>query len=503
MRWTITTFFFLVFFALTLPAQSFFPEHEPAFELLAAKTEGKIKQIVTAQLDAQEGQELIVLERRGKYPAWTGALSVWTLQSGRLRKLGDMTLPEDLVYFSFFQSESKSSRHQGLSALLRTKDQIRLGQWTGKSWTFDGVYTHKLSELPNLRDASYARYYPLPVIEEKEGLVFFLPSATGMDVVSLSQSKVKILHSIPELLRTYSHSPLGVLAFEPQFVFRFSQWFPTLSVMQGKQGWQVFSTWMDEITHISFSKDLQSYTTKTHLLNILSEDQRNSGESFVNVNAVDLDGDGDMDFVSNRFTGSGTSFSAQTKLFFQEGEKKLKEKDISLRKDATSGAVVHDVEGDGDQDLIFASSQFSFAAIVRAITKKQIQIEFDFFRFDQKKGKYSFSSTDLSKKIDFSFSLKKFFVDGILPTLDGDFNGDGYMDVMYARTDKELSFLIQQPDQSEFFRSQPTEVYQVSLPGSYLLGDLNGDQKDEVILYGTSSKNNQEFSVLENKGSWK
>ncbi|HLG19006.1 MAG TPA: VCBS repeat-containing protein [Bdellovibrionota bacterium] len=88
----------------------------------------------------------------------------------------------------------------------------------------------------------------------------------------------------------------------------------------------------------------------------------------------------------------------------------------------------------------------------------------------------------------------------MLPTLDGDFNGDGYADALYARDRRQLSFLLQKPNAGGIFPSSPSGTYDVTVPRLIQIGDLTGDGKSDVVLFDRRASGNQKFTVLLNAG---
>ena len=168
-----------------------------------------------------------------------------------------------------------------------------------------------------------------------------------------------------------------------------------------------------------------------------------------------------------------------------------------------SGALVVDLDHNNKQDFIVVSTMFDVWAMVRALMKRQVLMEFDFYKYKTDEKPYDFGKADLHQEVLFDFHLGDLFIDGILPTLDGDFNGDGFPDVFYARNRESLSFLIQNPKSNSFFPSQPSAVFPFKVPKKYRIGDLNGDAKDDLVFFNTRDNKNKSFSVLMNQGKIK
>ncbi|MEZ4819644.1 MAG: hypothetical protein R3A45_07030 [Bdellovibrionota bacterium] len=55
--------------------------------------------------------------------------------------------------------------------------------------------------------------------------------------------------------------------------------------------------------------------------------------------------------------------------------------------------------------------------MIRALTKKQVLVSFDIHLLLDQQSDYNFKQANATREILFDFSLKDFFIDGILPTL--------------------------------------------------------------------------------------
>jgi hypothetical protein len=183
---------------------------------------------------------------------------------------------------------------------------------------------------------------------------------------------------------------------------------------------------MDELSMIEYSATKME--EKTHYFKLLTENERDDGIHYIVNRPVDLNGDGQTDFLINKFMGTGTAFRAQNTYYITGKDGKIPAVGKQIKTDGkkASGALVMDLDKDGKQDFVVVSTSFTPWSMVRALMKRQVLMEFDFTNTRSTKNPYDFNKADLHQEVLFDFNLGDLFVDGVLPTLDGDFNGDGY-----------------------------------------------------------------------------
>ena len=224
------------------------------------------------------------------------------------------------------------------------------------------------------------------------------------------------------------------------------------------------------------------------------------GQSYVATVPRDLNGDGRIDFLLNKFEGQATALRAETTVYLTNAKGEIPRKGLKLKPEGNraAGALAVDLNQDGKEDLVTASAQFNVWSVVRALLKRQAQVTFAFY-LHHARG-YRLNQPDFTREISFRFDLNNLEIDGVLPTLNGDFNGDGFPDAIYARNRRTLTVLIQHPKEKKSFSAVPSGTYDVSVPRAFTVGDLNGDKKSDVVLFEKRAAGNRKVSVLLNSG---
>jgi hypothetical protein len=464
--------------------------HANFFQTQEVKTGARLRHLALRDVVAGGGEEVVVMERSGEFPNYRSSLSIYGTPSGqKLEKVAEMTFPTDSLLYGFFNHALILIRGHSvekwtlLSGVYKPDPLYRA--------TFDSFF-----EIPETGDVTY-----IPVQSPINPNQILVPGRKGLLVLESTAKGWASKGEIPAPVRAFYTSSSEKLPFDPDFLMRGSLWYP--HVGSGKMSsslelsW-IFS-WMDEVTTVSTSDPKKMNYFK---LGLLSEKDRDDEQAYVETSAEDLNKDGHIDFVANKFRGSATSLQAETTLFYTKADGMIdiaNAKKIEPTANRTGGALVSDFNKDGWKDLVVASTQYNAWAIIRALLRKQVNVNFSFYMGSS--AGFRLNAPDFTKEVSFQFDLNDGQIDGLLPSLDGDFNGDGYADVFFARNPRAVTLLIQQPKEKEFYSVSLGRNYEVDVLRKYRIGDLNGDGKSDVVMYDSRSAKNRQFTVLLNSGA--
>lgn len=215
---------------------------------------------------------------------------------------------------------------------------------------------------------------------------------------------------------------------------------------------------------------------------------------------VDVNRDGFVDVVITKVTGKLLEQKVTIMLFLhtQNPAKPFSSQPTqTLSLDGfTPGVTIEDVNGDGKGDLFFSSVQVGLWDIIKNLLSNQVTIVTAIHLF--RTNHYSIKP-DFEEKTDYAIDLSDGIrLQGVWPTLAGDFTGDGHKDLLIARDRKVM---IYPKRQNGMLFAKP--FTQTELPTSPYLQvvDVNGDGKDDLIFYQKESPVEKgQIFVLLNKG---
>ncbi len=464
-------------------------ESSEPFKTFEVKLNGRLRHLELVSVFA-EGDAVVALERVGTYPNWSSHLSIWRVKSEPYRD-AEIPLPLDAIFYGFAQREGEP-----LLILVRAS---QLEIWTrGKEgWALDPKRHSKMDFSFVTPEAGDVTFFS-PVIAGESGkkeLELLVPSFRGITRWNVTADKLQKKDDLLISPHTYYHSGDHKRPLELPFWVRGTMWLPEAIVgsLDPKGPPLLFFPWMDEVTIFP--------SGHTHYFRRFTEEERDDAQGYAATVPADLNHDGRTDFVVNKFTGATTSLTAETMLYLTTSTGEIPEKGIPLKPEGNraGGAIVSDFNRDGFTDLVVASSHFNAWAIVRALLRKTAEIQFSFY-LGNEKG-MNLDEPVLRREISYRFNLSDAELDGILPTLDGDFNGDGLPDVAYSSDRRGVSILLQKKGNHDFFGEYPTTTIPLTVPRSMAVGDLNGDKRSDIVLYDSRSSGNRTILFLINQGN--
>ncbi len=511
--------FLLSLLAMPLPslvAQVFFAPH-------TLEMKDRVRQVHTTCLRQDRWKELVVVERTGSYPDYGVRLTLYGLRQEETNLYFDKV--RVFVYSSQEQpiafdivGECTQSGQQALVFFFKTKIMQHFygsGRTTGGGTGATGqqapfqiipldkpfAFTAQPGYLPYLHltqdfdgDGSKDLIYPAMNQEDVMTLHFisnlFAPKATTVDL------NLPLRH----FLRTPAiNQPLGF-----RYAARGISWIPEISSCDyngdGKQ--DLCLSWQDEITILeqradgSFKRD-SSNKPLVRQLGVMTEKDRAEPGSYAITMLKPISDDAYTDIVVNRLVGSVAALNTLNRVIIRraEGEQVY---DIASPGGKASGALLIDVNGNGRPDVVTASVQTGLWGIVRALINRSVDVRFH-FHLSGADGSFT-DKPDFKRDISFKFNLRGLTPRGFLPSLQGDFNGDGLPDALYGRDSDRLEVILQKPQ--EFFPQSGRFRQKVQVSEWFLIDDLNGDGLDDLIFWYRDWDWHLKVQVLVNLNRW-
>ncbi|MFH1263590.1 MAG: VCBS repeat-containing protein [Pseudomonadota bacterium] len=490
-----------LFLVTTASAQEAFLGSNPVFRRSDLNLGGRLRQLTLEDVAPGGGKEVVILLREGNYPDWKLKLSVWEISKGKPTLFGEVWLPEDVIFYSFLRPELVTNSSLFLVRSGRAELWGCARSEHGVTWQADKKFALAIDSpffIPQLGNAEpLDPTLDVPGSEEKQIL---LPARDGFQLVAIKAKGFEVEQKFPVSPRAFHKTATERMQLELPYWLRSSAWYPGffLGTLTGaRPADSLFFPWMDEVAMTPLSG---GSAPQTYYFHQLSEEERDDGQSYALAIPSDLNNDGRTDFVVTKFQGETTSLRADTEVFMTGSDGKIPEKGVHLapRGNRAAGALPIDLDRSGKKTLVVASSTFNAWAVVKALIQRTTDVNFAFYSLHP--DGYHLDKPDYEREISFRFDLFDLFIDGMLPTLEGDFNGDGYPDALYARDRKGITVLLQNPKAKEPFPSVPSAVYEVPVSRLWRVGDLDGDGKSDIVLYDRRSAGNRKVTVLMNAG---
>jgi hypothetical protein len=221
---------------------------------------------------------------------------------------------------------------------------------------------------------------------------------------------------------------------------------------------------------------------------IIADMKKNATASPPQLDRVDVDGDGREDLVLWQASGK-LDFKTDVYIFLRGADQKLPEQPTQVLHcrgfpipigSTRKQSPVHDLDGDGVCELVLLEIK------TRIISESGLVEMAVSHRLDWALTIRSFHHGAFSHSPDASVP-----VTGILPSevlagwpflIQGDFNGDGRLDLLVRRSDTQWSIFLSTTD-GHWFAAQPAMTFDVPTRGYIEIQDLNGDGLSDIIWH--------------------
>ncbi len=216
--------------------------------------------------------------------------------------------------------------------------------------------------------------------------------------------------------------------------------------------------------------------------------------------ARDVDGDGLTDLVLHRSFGTLLRSEDRSELYRNPGTGAEVSAEPNARVAPEAGVGVLDavdLDGDGRLEIVQARIGFGLVQLLRVLTTRRAQVE---LRIDTVKGPgITGLARSWSDMISVGLDFEQGRPEGLFPTVEGDWNGDGRRDLLLGLSANEIEILLGGKGElgPAFVGSGITQ--EVPATGRSLVADLDGDGLDDLTVHDPRDTKGQ-LHWLRNRG---
>lgn len=214
----------------------------------------------------------------------------------------------------------------------------------------------------------------------------------------------------------------------------------------------------------------------------LPEEELRHRATSLRLRAADLDGDGRADVLVQRNAGTLLRSRAVTELFWNPGGAASFPDRADVRREETGALTTCDpvdLDGDGRSELVESRTAFGVLQLARILATRRVEVELRVLSLARGEAPRVTWTGSLSLQLDFGEGR----IVGILPTPEGDWNGDGRRDVLHGVGAEAIAVRLGEagPEGPGFGPVAATQA--VSAEGHAVVSDLDGDGLDDLVVY--------------------
>lgn len=204
----------------------------------------------------------------------------------------------------------------------------------------------------------------------------------------------------------------------------------------------------------------------------------------VRLFAQDLDADGLADLVVHRTAGSMLRSRAATDIYRNQGTgvDLSNGPHMTLSTDDTFATIeLVDLDFDGRTEILQAEFSFGVFQAIRLLTTRRASVDLRILTLPepgQSQAETAWTG-DVALRLDFGQGR----AEGLLPTAEGDWNGDKRRDLLYGINREELAIQLGTAEENGPGFGSPETTQTVPAASDGLIVDRNGDGLDDLVLF--------------------